>query len=247
MSLTKNIREQKTMSKKDGLKQLNRILAALPESEYQRFAPYLTPVDMALEIVLYEPQEQIETVYFPVSALISIASTLEDGTTTEIGLIGSNGIVGLPVILGSGRSSNNIVVQVAGMAIKLSAEILKKEFERGEMLQKLLLSYTEARLIQVSQQAVCNRHHPLEEKLARWMLTVADSLSSKEFSLTQKFIANMLGVRRSSVTVAIDTLQSAGMIRSSQDKITILDRESLENTSCECYFFLKQEFQSLLG
>ncbi len=235
------------MSKKLVLKELNQILAALPKSEYQRLAPYLTPVDLASGILLYEPQEEIDTVYFPISALISIVSTLENGTTTEIGLIGRNGILGLPVILGSGRSSNNIVVQVAGMAIKLSAGILKKEFERGGMLQKLLLSYTEARLIQVSQQAVCNHHHSIEERLVRWLLTVADLIESNEFSLTQEFIANMLGVRRSGVTVAAGILQSAGMIRYSRGRIKILDREALENTSCECYFFLKQQLQKLLS
>lgn len=232
---------------KSNLKQANGILAALPEDEYQRLDPYLTLVDLSSGNILYEPQELIETVYFPVSALISIVSTLDDGITTEIGLIGNNGIIGLPVVLGSRRSSNRIIVQVSNTAIKVAAQVLKKEFDRQGELQRLLLLYSEARLIQVSQQAVCNRHHSIEERLARWLLTVADSIESNELPLTQEFIANMLGVRRSSVTVAAGILQRAGMIRYSRGKITILDRTALENTTCECYDHLKHEFQRLLG
>ena len=232
---------------KPNFKQANGILAALPEDEYQRLDPYLTLVDLSSGNILYEPQELIETVYFPVSALISIVSTLDDGITTEIGLIGNNGIIGLPVVLGSRRSSNRIIVQVSNTAIKVAAQVLKKEFDRQGELQRLLLLYSEARLIQVSQQAVCNRHHSIEERLARWLLTVADSIESNELPLTQEFIANMLGVRRSSVTVAAGILQRAGMIRYSRGKITILDRTALENTTCECYDHLKHEFQRLLG
>lgn len=232
---------------KSNLKQANGILAALPEDEYQRLDPYLKLVDLSSGNILYEPQELIETVYFPVSALISIVSTLDDGITTEIGLIGNNGIIGLPVVLGSRRSSNRIIVQVSNTAIKVAAQVLKKEFDRQGELQRLLLLYSEARLIQVSQQAVCNRHHSIEERLARWLLTVADSIESNELPLTQEFIANMLGVRRSSVTVAAGILQRAGMIRYSRGKITILDRTALENTTCECYDHLKHEFQRLLG
>ena len=232
---------------KSNLKQANGILAALPEDEYQRLDPYLKLVDLSSGNILYEPQELIETVYFPVSALISIVSTLDNGITTEIGLIGNNGIIGLPVVLGSRRSSNRIIVQVSNTAIKVAAQVLKKEFDRQGELQRLLLLYSEARLIQVSQQAVCNRHHSIEERLARWLLTVADSIESNELPLTQEFIANMLGVRRSSVTVAAGILQRAGMIRYSRGKITILDRTALENTTCECYDYLKHEFQRLLG
>ena len=232
---------------KSNFKQANGILAALPEDEYQRLDPYLKLVDLSSGKILYEPQQLIETVYFPVSALISIVSTLDDGMTTEIGLIGNNGIIGLPVVLGSRRSSNRIIVQVSNTAIKVAAKVLKKEFDRQGELQRLLLLYSEARLIQVSQQAVCNRHHLIDERLARWLLTVADSIGSNELPLTQEFIANMLGVHRSSVTVVAGILQRAGMIRYSRGKITILDRAALENTTCECYDHLKHEFQRLLG
>jgi len=231
----------------NNLKQLNRILSALPQQEYQRLEPYLTLVDLPLGTVLYEPKQEIETVYFPVSGLVSIVCTLEEGLTTETGLIGNDGIVGIPVILGNRLSFNLIIVQVADTAIKISAEILKQEFDRKGELQKLLLTYTEARLIQVSQQAVCNRHHSIEERLARWLLTASDFIKSKELSLTQEFLANMLGVRRSGVTVSAGILQRAGMINYSRGKITIVDREALENTSCECYGYLKQEFKRLLG
>ncbi len=224
-------------------KQKHHLLNALPENEYQRLAPYLQSVALSLGAVLYEADELIETVYLPISGLISIVDTLENGMTTEIGLIGNNDIVGLPIILGCERSPNRIIVQIAGSALKLSRSILKQEFERGEVLQKILLSYSLGRLIQISQLAVCNRHHSIEERLARWLLTVADEISSHHLPLTQQFIATMLGVRRSSVTITAGMLQNLGIIRYSRGHITIVDRPALENASCECYHFLKQKLQ----
>lgn len=231
---------------KFNFKQINSLFAALPEDEYQRLDPYLTLIDLPLGKILYEPEELIETVYFPISALISIVHILENGMITEIGLIGNGGAIGLPVILGSLRSANSIIVQIAGTAIQIPAEILKQEFDRQGKLQKLLLLHIEARLIQVSQQAVCNRHHSIEQRLARWLLTVADLIASDELSLTQEFISNMLGVRRSSVTVAAGNLQKAGMIRYSRANIVIVDRLALENITCECYDYLKGQYRRLL-
>jgi CRP-like cAMP-binding protein len=226
----------------DHSRSANRLLAALPKNEYQRLEPHLKSVSLPVGEVFYEASEKIETVYFPNKALISLVSTLKNGATTEIALVGGTGIVGLPVILGDGYSSQRAIVQVADGAIKISALILKQEFERGGELQKLLLRYVETRLSEVAQLAVCNRHHVIEERLARWLLTVQDLIQSDKLPLTQEFIGNMLGVRRSGVTIAAGVLQNAGMISYSRGKITVLNREALEDTACECYELFHNNF-----
>ena len=213
----------------------NRLLAALPEDEYQRLEPDLTSVSLDAGTILYEASDRVETVYFPNTALISLVSILANGATTEIGLIGGTGIVGLPAILSNGYSHHRAIVQVADSATKITASVVKREFDRGGKLQRLLLDYAQTRINQVAQLAVCNRHHTIEERLARWLLTVSDLTQSNQLPLTQEFLGDMLGVRRSGVTVSAGTLQQAGMIRYSRGKITILDREELENTTCECY------------
>lgn len=220
----------------------NSILSALPKVEYQRLEPYLTSITLVAGTVLYEAKEKIETVYFPDTAIISLVATLNNGTTTEVGLVGGTGILGLPVIFDHGHSNNRAIVQLPGRTIKLSAQVLKREFERGEKLAKLLLSYAQRRIDEVSQLAVCNRHHSIEERLARWLLTVQDLALSKELLLTQEFISNMLGVRRSSVTVTAGIFQKAGLISYSRGKITILDREALEEVTCECYQLFHSNF-----
>ncbi len=196
----------------------NHLLAALPEEVYQRLEPHLSPVKLTLGTILYEPLAEIDTVYFPHNALISLVTTLENGSTTEIGIVGKTGCLGLPVILGSGRSYSGAMVQIADGAMKMSAMVLKKEFDRGEELHSLLLRYTETRLKETSQLAVCNRNHTIEERLARWLLMVQDLLEEDELPLTQEFIGNMLGVRRSGVTLSAGTLQRAGIIRYSRGK-----------------------------
>lgn len=213
----------------------NRILASLPKDEYQRLEPYLSSVSLGAGTILYEASDTIKTVYFPNIALISLVSILANGATTEIGLIGGTGIIGLPAILSNGYSHHRAIVQVADSATKISASVLKQEFDRGGKLQGILLDYAQTRINQVAQLAVCNRHHIIEERLARWLLTVNDLIQSNELPLTQEFLGSMLGVRRSGVTVSAGTLQQAGMIRYSRGKITIINREELENTACECY------------
>ena len=213
----------------------NRILAALPKDEYQRLEPYLTSVSLDTGTILYEASDTVETVYFPNSALISLVYILANGATTEISLVGSTGIIGLPAILSNGYSHHRALIQVADSVTKIPASVVKREFDRGGKLQRLLLDYAQTRINQVAQLAVCNRHHIIEERLARWLLTVSDLIQSNELFLTQEFLSDMLGVRRSGVTVSAGTLQQAGMIRYSRGKITILDREELENTACECY------------
>ena len=226
---------------------INQILAALPKSEYQIIAPHLKPVDLTSGEVISEPNQSITEIYFPQRAMISIVSIMMDGSTTEIGLIGNEGMVGLPAILGGNSTISCSIVQVSGTALQVSADIIQQQFLRGGKLQEILLLYIQASLTQVSQSAACNRQHKIEERLARWLLSVRDCVLQNELHLTQEFIANMLGTRRSGVTVAAGILQRAGIIRYSRGKITILDRQALEDTSCECYRTIQREFIRLLG
>ncbi len=220
----------------------NRLLADLPEIEYQRLEPYLSSVSFPLGTVFYEALEKIETVYFPHTALVSLVSILSNGTSTEIGLIGGTGMIGLPVILSNGYSSQRAIVQVANGGMKISALVLKREFDRGGELQRILLNYAQTRLDETAQLAVCNGHHTIEERLARWLLTVQDLTQSDKFSLTQEFISHMLGVRRSGVTIAAGVLQKAGLIGYSRGKITVLNRLGLEDAACECYELFHDNF-----
>ena len=226
---------------------INQILAALPKSEYQIIAPHLKPVDLTSGEILSEPNQPITEIYFPRRAMISLVSIMMDGSTTEIGIVGNEGMIGLPAILGGNSTISRSIVQVSGSALQIPAEIIQREFLRGGKLQQILLLYIQASLTQVSQSAACNRQHKIEKRLARWLLSVRDCVLQNEIYLTQEFIANMLGTRRSGVTVAAGILQQAGIIRYSRGKITILDRQALEDTSCECYRTIQREFIRLLG
>ncbi|EAZ91155.1 Crp/Fnr family transcriptional regulator [Crocosphaera chwakensis] len=225
----------------------NRLLAALPEREYQRISPHLEFVNLRLGQVLYEANTLIDSVYFPHQSMISIVSKLKDNVTTEIGLIGCEGMIGLPVILGGKYSINQAVVQVADGAFKVNADILKQEFQRGEALQKLLLLYTEIRLQQISQIAVCRSQHSIEKRFCRWLLLVHDGVGNDKLFLTQKFMAEMLGVRRASVTETAQKLQKSNLIRYKRGEITILNRQGLEKRVCECYHLMCQEFNRLMN
>lgn len=224
----------------------NQLLMALPSGEYERLIPYLEPVSLILGQTLYEPKELIKEVYFPLEAMISLVSIMKDGSTTEIGLVGNEGMIGLPTFLGGDIATNRAIVQVEGKALKMDAHLLKSEFERGKQLQLKLLLYTQARLTQISQIAACKSHHLIEERLARWLLSVHDCVNKSELPLTQKFISEMLGVRRASVTEAAIALQKAGLISYSRGQITILKRKQLEQTACECYGLIHNEFKRLL-
>ena len=225
----------------------NQILAALPQSEYLRLADYLQLVDLTVGTVLYNSGEALKEVYFPEQAMISLISIVSDGSTSEVGLIGNEGMVGLPVILGSNYATNCSVVQVSGKAFKLSAAILKQEFRSSERLPQLLLSYTQAQLIGVAQTAVCNRKHTIEEQLARWLLSARDRLQTNELPLTQEAIANMLGVRRTSVSEAANKLQKKGVIHYKRGHISIVDGDCLETNACECYELVRTEVERLLS
>ncbi|MBE8991253.1 Crp/Fnr family transcriptional regulator [Nostoc sp. LEGE 12450] len=237
MSLDRNTLEQPA----------NNLLAILPPSDYERLVPHLKLVKLPLRKILYEPGEPIAQVYFPNKAVVSIISTMEDGSTVEVGLVSNEGMVGMPVILGDNITTTTAFVQIPDSAMQIDADILKSEFNRGTALQSVLLRYVQGVYTQIAQGSACNRLHKLERRLARWLLTVSDRLESDEFPLTQEFISQMLGVRRAGVTEAANILSEAGMITYHRGQINILNREALEKTSCECYQIIEKEFVRLLG
>lgn len=225
----------------------NRLLADLPAEEYQRLLPHLKPVSLSIHQTINAAREPVTQICFPIRAAVSLVSTMEDGSTIEVGLVGQEGMVGIPVILGSNTYPYEAFVQVQGSAMLMSADVLKAEFNLGGQLQTILLRYVQALLVQTSQTAACNRFHTIEERFARWLLLVRDCVQSNEFQLTQEIISQMLGTRRSGVTVAAGTLQQAGMLRYTRGKITIINQEALAAASCECYRVIKDEFTRLLG
>jgi CRP-like cAMP-binding protein len=224
----------------------NRLLAALSEDHYQHLLPHLEPVSLALRQVLHEPGEPLEYVYFPTQGMVSLVSIMKEGAMVETGLIGKEGMVGLSVVLGGGSIASQAVVQVEGSALRMRSQRLKQECDRIPQLQQLLLCYMQALFTQVSQIAACNCLHNLEERFARWLLLVRDCVDSGTFMMTQEYIAQMLGVRRSGVTVAAGILQKAGIISYHRGEITILSQVELEAASCECYAMIKSEFDRLL-
>jgi CRP-like cAMP-binding protein len=224
----------------------NRLLAALPDEELARLKVGLKLVPMPLGAVLYESGSQQRRVYFPTTAIVSLLYMLADGASAEIAVVGNEGIIGVSLFMGGEATTNRAVVQSAGHAYQLSGKRLKEEFIRGGAMQHLLLRYTQALLTQMAQTAVCNRHHSLDQQLCRWLLLSLDRLSGVELVTTQELIANMLGVRRETVTEAAGSLQNAGLIKYSRGRITVLDRPGLEARTCECYGVVKKEFDRLL-
>lgn len=225
----------------------NHLLAALSSEERGRLVPALEHVALALGEVIYEPGERPDHLYFPGSCIVSLVYTMRDGVTAEMGLVGNEGAVGIALITGGDTMPHRAVVQVAGDAFRVSAKTVLPEFRRGGPLQRSLLLYTQALLTQTCQTAICNRLHSVEKRLCRWILLCHDRLKSNELLMTQEYIANMLGGRRQSVTVAAGQLQDAGLIHYSRGHIRILDRRGLEGSVCECYGVVKTEFDRLLG
>jgi CRP-like cAMP-binding protein len=225
----------------------NRLIATLPAAVSDRLRPNLQPVTLALGEVVYEAGSRPEYVYFPTGAVVSLLYTMEDGATAEVGLTGNDGIVGVALFLGGDTTPNRAIVQIAGGALRMRARLLQDEFARGGPVQQLLLRYTQALITQISQTAVCNRLHAVEKRLCRWLLLSHDCVQSDQLAMTQEFIANMLGGRRESVTVAAARLQDAGLIQYSRGHITILDRPGLEVAACECYRIVRDEFDRLLS
>ena len=224
---------------------VNQVLAALPLSEYQRLLPQLQPVRLVAGQILYQPQENIRYVYFPIQSLISLVNILENGTTLEVGKVGREGLVGISTVLGSDSSLHSAVLMFPGKAMRLEVAVLKQEFKRGKELQTLLLLYVQTLVTQVMQNVTCNSKHKTEPRLARLLLSIYDYLQEETFTLTQESIATMLGVRRASVNKAANNLQRANLISYRRGQITILNPSQLERASCECYLAIKNEFQRL--
>ena len=224
----------------------NHLLAVLPPAEAERLFPYLEPIQLPLGGVLYESGAELNHVFFPTTAIVSLLYELESGASAEIAVVGNEGIVGIALFMGGGTMPNRAVVQSTGLAYRLPGQLLKREFERAGPLQHLLLRYTLALLTQMAQTAVCNRHHTVDQQLCRWLLLSLDRLPASELSMTQELIANMLGVRREGVTEAAGKLQAAGLIHYNRGRIAVLDRPGLEARVCECYDVVRKEFRRLL-
>jgi CRP-like cAMP-binding protein len=225
----------------------NHLLAALPTPEFERLAPHLELVRMPLGQALYESGGELLHVYFPTTAIVSLLYVLENGASAEIAVVGNEGILGISLFMGGETTPSRAVVQSAGHGYRLKAQLIKQEFQRAGPVMNLLLRYTQALITQMTQTAVCNRHHSVDQQLCRWLLLSLDRLSTFELTMTQELIANMLGVRREGVTEAAGKLQRDGVIRYSRGRITVLDRERLEAKVCECYGVVKKEFERLLS
>jgi len=225
----------------------NHLLAALPASEFNRIEPTLEPVSLALGEVLYESGDRLTHIYFPTTAIISLLYIMQNGGTAEIGIAGNDGLVGIALFMGGETTSSRAVVQSAGEAVRMKAKDLQEAFALGGVFQNLLLRYTQSLMTQISQTAVCNRLHSVEQQLCRWLLINHDQLQTNELVMTHELIANMLGVRREGVSIAAGHLQEIGLIKYVRGTITILDRSRLEAAGCECYKVVKDEYDRLLG
>ena len=224
----------------------NRLLAALPEPEWQRWRSQLELVELPQGKVLYESGVTLGHVYFPTTAIVSLLYVMENGASAEIAVVGNEGVVGIALFMGGDSTTSRAVVQSAGYGVRLRAGVIKDEFNHSVPVRHLMLRFTQALLTQMAQTAVCNRHHSLEEQLCRLLLLSLDRLQGSHLVMTHELIANILGVRREGVTGAALSLQAAGLIRYARGHITVIDRAALERRSCECYAAIKGEYDRLL-
>jgi CRP-like cAMP-binding protein len=225
----------------------NRILARLPADEIARLAPYLEPTPLDFKQVLYGAGDPIRHVYLPVSGVVCWLSAIDDGNTVEVATIGSEGMVGLHVLLGGNTSTVKVMVQVPGQALRIKSEDFREVTQNSVTLVRLLYRYLDAFLTQVTRSVGCNTFHSVEKRCCRWLLMTHDRVRSNRFPLTHELLAQMLGVRRASITVAASNLQKAGLIRYVHGKIDVLDRAGLEAAACSCYRAVKNEYDRLLG
>jgi CRP-like cAMP-binding protein len=225
----------------------NHLLAALLDAEFERLAPHLELIPMLLGDVLYESGGKMQYAYFPTTSIVSLHYLLENGGSSEIAGVGNEGVLGISLFMGGETTPSRAVVQTGGHGYRLKAHLLMEEFNRAGPVMRLLLRYTQALITQMSQTAVCNRHHTVEQQLCRWLLLTLDRVPNNELTMTQELIANMLGVRREGVTEAAGRLQGYGFIRYRRGHITVLDRAGLEGDVCECYGVVKKEFARLLS
>ena len=224
----------------------NHLLAALEKAEIERLTKRMQCVELKLGDTIYEPGQPLHYAYFPTTSVISLHYVMETGASAEAAGVGNEGIVGVPLFLGGNTTSSSAVVQIAGYAYRLEASILKAEFNCGGMMQRVLLRYAQALMTQMFQTAVCNRHHSVEQQLCRWLLLTVDRVATDELAITQELVANMLGVRRESITQAASSLQGADCIRYRRGHIAVLDRKKLESRVCECYGVVQKELSRLM-
>ena len=224
----------------------NKLLAALPEADFERLAQHLELVPMELGAVVYEPGQQLQHAYFPTTAIVSLHYVTESGASAEAAGVGQDGVVGISLFMGGGTTASSALVQTPGHAYRLERRWLMQEFIRAGLLQSLLLRYTQGLITQTLQTAVCNRHHSVEQQLSRWLLSTLDRIPASELVMTQELVASLLGVRRESIALAAGRLQQAGYIRYRRGHISVLDRIGLEASACECYGVVKKELSRLL-
>jgi CRP-like cAMP-binding protein len=224
----------------------NRLLAALPQADLQRWLPHLEYVEMRLGEVLYEAGSTLSHVYFPTTAIVSLLYVMQNGESAEIAVVGNDGLVGVSLFMGGDSTSSRALIQSAGGAYRLTAQLMKEEFERGGPVLHLFLRYTQALITQMVQTAACNRHHSLDQQLCRWLLLSLDRLEGTDMVMTQALIAHMLGVPLKGATEGALKLQMAGLIDYTHGRIQILDRDGLEKRTCECYAVVKREYARLL-
>jgi CRP-like cAMP-binding protein len=229
------------------LQSRNHLLARLPADEWERLRPHLTAVRLAARQRLADPAQAIEAVYFPLDAVISLSTTDTAGGSVEVGSVGCEGMAGLPVLLGTDRSTGRLLVQIAGDAERMDAAVLQREAGRLPEFNRLLLLYAQAFITQLAQSTACNRLHPADRRLARWLLICRDRLGRDDVPITHETMAHMLGVRRATVTEAAGDLQRQGVIRYRRGLVTVVRRERLEAAACECYRIVREEFDRLLG
>jgi CRP-like cAMP-binding protein len=225
----------------------NHLLAALPKAEFVRIAPHLQLVPLQLGNLLYEPGGHLQHAYFPTTAVVSLHYVMETGASAETAGVGNEGVVGISLFMGGSTTPGSAVVQIAGDAYRLEARLLNREFKRAGEMQRILLRYTQALITQMTQTAVCNRHHSVEQQLCRWLLSTLDRVPLREFVVTQEQIAGTLGVRRESITEAAGRLQKAGVIRYRRGHIAVLERPGLATRACECYSVVAKELDRLLS
>lgn len=225
----------------------NYLLASLSGPEYDRIIDKLEPISLKLGQVMHETGDSMEYVYFPTTAIISLLCIMENGATAEIGVVGNDGVLGIELFMGGETTTSRAIVQSAGHCCRMKAKDLKAEFTLGGPFQRLLLRYTQALIAQISQTAVCNRLHSLEQQLCRWLLLSHDRLNSDKLVMTHDLISNMLGVRREGVTLAAQKPVAKSLIKSVRGTMTVLDRQGLENAVCECYEVVNAEYNRLLG
>ncbi|MDE8603043.1 Crp/Fnr family transcriptional regulator [Marinomonas sp. RSW2] len=225
----------------------NHLLAALPLSQFDDLSAHLELHLMPLGQMLYEPGEKLEYAYFPITSIISLHYVMESGASAETAGVGNEGMVGIPLFMGGDSTASSAVVQTAGYAYRLTNKVLMEQFNLAGFLQRLLLRYTQALMTQMSQTAVCNRHHTVEQQLSRWLLLTLDRMPSNQLVMTHELVASMLGVRREGISKAAGELQRLRLISYRRGHITVLNRAGLETKACECYTVVKNELERLLS